>query len=113
MTSDQDAADASLELTDGEVLIRKGWANHFVSGTADGGSLHLTTRRLVFRAHQLNLARLSGSISLTDIVGIEAGKRFNQLTVQLAGGHSERFVVWHRNAWISDITAARASAART
>ncbi len=32
-----------LDLEDGEVLIRKGKANHFVGSISDGGRLRLTT----------------------------------------------------------------------
>ena len=99
-----DAGDIDLE--GGEVLIRKGKANHFVGSISDGGRLRLTNRRLIFRAHRVNLTRVSGSIAVADVVDFVTGRAPTDLTLVLADGTTERFALWHRRDWIADIRAA-------
>jgi hypothetical protein len=95
-----------LDLDDGEVLIRKGKANHFVGSISDGGRLRLTNRRLIFRAHRVNLARVSGTIAVADVVDFVTGRAPTDLTLVLTDGKTERFALWHRRHWIADIKAA-------
>jgi hypothetical protein len=102
--SQDDAAD--FDLQDGEVLIRKGKANHFVGDISDGGRLRLTSRRLIFRAHRVNLARVSGSIAVADVVDFVTGRAPTDLTLVLTDGTTERFALWRRRDWIADIRAA-------
>ena len=42
------------KLTEGEQVIRKGKANHFVGITNVGGNLYLTNKRVIFETNALN-----------------------------------------------------------
>lgn len=96
----------SLDLHDGEVLIKTGWATHFVGRLSDTGRLSLTSRRLIFQAHRISLFGVSGTIPVADVVDFITGRVPVDLTLVLKDGRNERFAVWPRGQWISEIRAA-------
>ena len=93
-------------LTPGETLVKEGPANHFVGAEGVGGWLYLTSTRLYFRSHKLNLQNHELSIPLTDVTGtkksLTAGIIPNGLAVETAKG-SERFVVNGARSWVEAI----------
>jgi hypothetical protein len=95
-----------LDIRNGEVVIRKGVANHFVGAVADGGTLTLTDSRLIFRAHAINYPRVSRDWQLHDLQDVTVAGR-NQLVLTFADGSVERFPIWHRRKWVEQVTAAR------
>ena len=96
-----------LELKKGEILVKEGRANHWKGIEAVGGRLFLTDHRLVFKPHSFNIQIHEESISLDKIVSIKPSRTFfvlpNQISVELANGREERYVVWNRKSWIEKI----------
>lgn len=96
-----------LNLKKGEILVKEGRANHWKGIEAVGGTLFLTDHRLVFKPHGFNIQIHEESISLDQIVSIKASRTFfvlpNQISVELANGRKERYVVWNRKSWIQKI----------
>jgi hypothetical protein len=93
----------------GEDLIRHGVANRFLRLEGVGGYLYLTTERLLFRSHKVNVRNHELSIPLKDIVSVRpyltAGFIPNGLEVVWAEGR-ERFVVEDRHGWADGIRGA-------
>lgn len=96
-----------LDLKKGEILLKEGRANHWKGIEAVGGRLFLTDHRLVFKPHSFNIQIREESISLDQIVSIKPNRTFfilpNQISVELANGKEERFVVWNRKKWMEKI----------
>ena len=96
-----------IELQQGEEIIKKGAANHFVKIESVGGQLFLTNERVVFKSHSINIQTHELSIPFNQIEDI--GKRNtllivpNGIFIKLITGKIEKFVVWKRNEWISKI----------
>ena len=95
----------------GEDIVWQGPANHFFHGEGVGGWLYLTTRRLLFRLHAVNIQRHETNLLLTDITEaaprLTAGFIPNGLLVRTTSGAEERFVVDGRKRWCSEITNAK------
>lgn len=93
-----------LPLLPGEEIVKEGPANHFVRGESVGGWLTVTTQRLQFTSHKINVQVHNLSLSLNEIAGAEtvatAGIIPNGLLIQTASGQKERFVVNGRAAWV-------------
>ena len=51
----------------GETMLRNGPANHFVGVEGVGGWLYLTSGRLYFRSHSLNIQNHECSLMLDDV----------------------------------------------
>ena len=100
----------AVELGHGETVIRDGWANHFVGSVGDSGQLWLTSRRLIFQAHRVNLFGQHGALPLPEIEELIAGRVPTELTVVMTDGSRHRFAVWHRKSWMREIDAAKARA---
>ncbi|HEY6154725.1 MAG TPA: hypothetical protein VIW07_13375 [Candidatus Udaeobacter sp.] len=94
-----------------EEVVWQGPANHFFNGEGVGGWLYLTTRRLFFRSHAVNIQRHETNLLLADIAEatprLTAGFIPNGLLVRTASGAEERFVVDGRKRWCSEITNAK------
>lgn len=95
----------------GEPVIHEGPANHFCGGEGTGGWLYLTSRRVFFKSHSVNLHPHETTILLSEISDARPIKtaRFipNGLEVVLTTGQSERFVVEKHNQWSQAISRAR------
>jgi|WetSurMetagenome_2_1015567.scaffolds.fasta_scaffold07399_5 hypothetical protein len=94
-----------------ERLLLEGPANHFLHGEGVGGWLYLTTRRLLFCSHAVNLQPHETDLPLTDIAEaspvLTAGFIPNGLLVRTVIGRNERFVVEQRKRWSMEIANAR------
>lgn len=60
-----------LPLEDGETVILRRPANHFLGGEARGGVLLVTTRRLAFRPHRFNVQLATWSMPLDTLDRVE------------------------------------------
>ncbi len=91
----------------GERLLFEGTASHFDGAIANGGILTLTTQRLRFRGHALNVRRYELSLNLADIQSVAAAMTAwvvpNGLLVTLRAPRVERFAVTDRHAWESEL----------
>ncbi|MGP5090569.1 GRAM domain-containing protein [Brachybacterium tyrofermentans] len=115
------AREVPFELEPGEQPLKSGGANMQRGAESVGGKLFLTTTRLMFRPHALNLQTAPAQIELGAVVGLAAAwtKVFgkvpllkNSLAVTLADGTRQSFVVTGRAAWIVAIDAARGGGVR-
>jgi hypothetical protein len=97
----------------GEDVTHEGLANHFKGAEGVGGYLWLTTGRLVFRSHKLNIQNHEWAALLSDIVKVEATKTLgmipNGLQITLTSGETHKFVVNQNLVWQEAIRAALVS----
>jgi hypothetical protein len=100
-----DRRDAGLE--QGEDLVHLGPANHLKGVESVGGKLFLTSRRLRFRSHKINIQTHDESYPLEDILSVEPARTLgilpNGFAVLLRDGRRERFVVFSRGRWIEAV----------
>ena len=103
-------------LRDGETVIREAPANLQRGIETVGGKLCLTTTRLVFETHALNVQRGTTEIELSDVESATpCWTRFlgliplmpNSLAVTTKDVTEYRFVLFKRAAWRDDIEAQR------
>lgn len=97
-----------------EELIYEGPANHCYRWENTGGWLYLTTRRLLFRSHRINLQPHETDLSLSEIIRAEPSKTGiipNGLRIVIATGAVERFVVEGRHQWSDAIAQAKSRSA--
>jgi hypothetical protein len=96
-----------IQLQEGESIIKEGAANHFKGAESVGGKLFLTTQRVFFESHALNIQTHEHSIPYSEIKFV--GKRNtlfivpNGMYVELLNGNKEEFVVFGRGNWMSEI----------
>jgi len=94
-----------------EELIYDGPANHLFRGEGVGGWLYLTTGRLFFQSHRINLQPHETDLPLNEIAEAAPAltARFipNGLLVSTVSGTKERFVVDGRNHWSAAIASAK------
>ena len=97
----------ATDLDSGEALLHQGPANHFVGSEAVGGSLMLTSKRLRFRSHKINVQNHDQSLPIERIASIEPVKTLglipNGVVVHLRDGTKERFVVGNRSIWLTRV----------
>ena len=102
----QDAKVASTEQ-----VLHAGPANHWRGIEAVGGKLWLTTHRLVFQSHKVNLRAGQRQWPLASIVNVVQRNTLwvvpNGIAVELADGAMEKFVVADRAHWVAAILEAR------
>jgi hypothetical protein len=103
-----------IELADGEAVIMDAFALHVVGiagvGVAHSGHLWLTTSRLVFRAHRVNLFGRSCALAVADVTQLlKYPLHPTDLIVVLANGNRQRFAWLDRDRWIEAIEAVRAT----
>ena len=95
----------------GEEVVWQGPANHFFNGEGVGGWLYLTTGRLLFRSHAVNVQRHETNLALADITEatprLTAGFIPNGLLVRMVSGAEECFVVDGRKRWCAEISNAK------
>ena len=93
-----------------EEILKHGPANHFRFIESIGGRLFLTTRRLHFKAHPLNIQKPVFSIplaSIQDVRTYQVGFIIPKgLKIIDQDGQVKRFLVDGRNDWITAIKAA-------
>ncbi|MGO3507440.1 GRAM domain-containing protein [Brachybacterium tyrofermentans] len=115
------AREVPFELEPGEQPLKSGGANMQRGAEAVGGKLFLTSARLVFRPHALNLQTAPSQIELGAVVDVAAAwtKVFgkvpllkNSVEVTLVDGTRQSFVVTGRSAWIVAIDKARGGGVR-
>jgi hypothetical protein len=96
---------------DSETLIHEGPANHFKRAESVGGFLWLTTGRLHFRSHNVNIQNHEWTAMLSDISTAQVTKTLgiiaNGLLVRLSSGEEHRFVVNQNVFWVSSIMGAK------
>jgi hypothetical protein len=106
-------------LRPGETVIREAPANLQRGIETVGGKLRLTTARLVFEAHALNVQRGTTEIELSAVHSARpCWTRFlgliplapNSLAVAMRDGTEYRFVLLKRAAWRNDIEAQKTRA---
>ncbi len=98
-----------------ETVLKQGGASHFKGMEAVGGKLFLTDRRLVFKSHRFNIQVHEESYPLAEITAVEPRRGISivgdGLAVVLNGDREERFVVFGRRDWMTQILSARDLAA--
>jgi hypothetical protein len=92
--------DGTLE---GEAILFQGPANHFQNGEGRGGWLTLTSTRLVFRSHGMNVQNQPLNLEVGEILEVfptlTLGFIPNGLRLTLRNGKQESFVVQNRKKW--------------
>jgi hypothetical protein len=103
----------AIQLEPGESILQTGRANHFKGIESVGGRLWLTNRRLYFESHPFNIQRHAESYPLGRIVDIKPRRTLgvipNGISLLLADGKEERFAVWEREQWLTNIHVAARS----
>lgn len=96
-----------IELQDNENILKEGLANHKVKYESVGGKLFLTTQRLVFKPHKINVQRHLFELELNKIKDCNKFKSLgvfsNGLIINTNNNETERFVVNNPNDWITVI----------
>jgi hypothetical protein len=102
--------EAALALAEDEVVLRDGPANHKRGSEMAGGWLWLTDRRVVFRAHALNLQSGSVEIPLPEVTGARTHSLLGfvptGLRVLRRDHADDIFAVSARGAWVDAIVRA-------
>jgi hypothetical protein len=97
-----------IETLPDENIVFQTPANHFKGAESVGGRLYLTTKRLVFKSHKLNIQNHELSINLTEIANINRynvlGVIKNGLKVSLKNNQIEKFVVEQADEWIKKMS---------
>lgn len=97
----------------GEGVLRSGPANQQRGWENRGGFLNLTSQRLVFFSHGLNMQNADVVLLLTNIARIERARTLgiipNAFQIVMVDGLRYRFTVFSPQAWIEAIQAARSS----
>lgn len=97
---------------DPEQVLADVGANLFRGIESVGGRLKITTRRVLFEPHSVNLQKNPADILLTDIAAVSkrntAGFVPNGMSIRTKGGVEYKFVVWGRDKLI-DLIATRAA----
>jgi hypothetical protein len=100
----------------GETLIKDGAANLQRGLETVGGRLYLTSQRLVFEPHAVNIQTEVAVLPLTAVTGArKCWTKFlnlipiapNSIAVSTTEGKDYRFVTWGREAWLAAIAGRR------
>lgn len=96
-----------IELQNNENILKEGLANHKVKYESVGGKLFLTTQRLVFKTHKVNMQKHIFELELNKIKDCNKYKTLgiisNGLIINTNNNEKERFVVNKPNDWIKVI----------
>ena len=99
-------------LLPGETVIKEGAANLQRGVETVGGRVHLTSQRLVFESHSINIQTGNTIIPLESIAGVrKCWTRFlnliplfpNSIAIATKEGKEYRFVMFDRQSWIDAI----------
>ena len=102
----------------GETVIRDGAANLQRGVETVGGRAYLTSQRLIFESHAINVQTGSTIIALESVTGVrKCWTRFlnliplfpNSVAVATNEGKEYRFVMFARQSWVDAIDGQRAS----
>ncbi len=108
-------------LDQNETILRTGQASLQRGIETVGGTLYLTTSRLVFESHAFNVQRGATAIALSEVSSVvTCWTKFlnliplipNSLSVRTSPGREYRFVLFGRDAWIAAIEAAQQGSGR-
>lgn len=104
-------AESRAQIAGNQSVVMDGPANHFRGVESVGGWLFLTTEKLIFKSHSVNIQNHEWTVPLDEISEVSGIKTYgfipNGLLVTTADGHRERFVVNHPKAWVGKIGEAR------
>jgi hypothetical protein len=93
---------------EGEKIIHQGAANHFQGIEGRGGWLILTSNRLIFKSHGMNIQNQALSLEMQNIANVSAVKTAgiipNGLLINKKDGSKEQFVVSGRQEWVKYIS---------
>jgi hypothetical protein len=96
-----------VKITEDDVLIYSGDANHSVKLEGVGGKLYLFSNRLQFQSHNFNIQNHGLIIEITQIAKVTfcntLGLIPNGLAITTTEGKREKFVVNNRNVWRTEI----------
>ena len=102
----------SLQLDEGETILKEGGASHVKGIETVGGHLWLTNRRLFFQSHALNIQTHETSYPLQDIIAIRPdGTMPTWMYIGMKDGTEEKFVMFGREEWLKAISDASHSSA--
>ena len=96
----------------GEKIVKKSPASHQRGIETVGGMLYLTTERLIFESHALNIQTGVTIISISEINRLRKDwTKFlgvipvfpNTLAVTSRSGYENKFVLFRRTTWINEI----------
>lgn len=98
-----------FELLAGERLLKKGSANYSKSQfNNQGGRLYLTNKRLVFKAHLINIGDKLTVVNLADIISVKKARNMglipNGMKVITRDGEEHKYSVWGRKKWLASIS---------
>lgn len=97
----------SLEVGE-NFLVEKTQANLFKGLEAVGGHLTITDKRLIFKAHKLNIQGGTTEILFSDIASIDKASTLkiipNRMIVKMKDGKEYKFVVYKRDKLVQLIT---------
>jgi hypothetical protein len=96
----------SINLTANESLLRESRATHWKGFEGVGGKLFLTNRRVYFKSHFFNVQTHEQSISLQDIIRLEAKHSdfiSSKLSIFLRDGSKEVFYIPKRKQWVEEM----------
>lgn len=100
------------QLLPGETVIKDGAANLQQGIETVGGRVHLTSQRLVFESHAINIQTGTTIIPLESITGVQkCWTRFlnliplfpNSVAIATKEGKEYRFVMYDRQSWMDAI----------
>jgi hypothetical protein len=96
-----EASMSCFELREGEQILADVGANLFRGIEGVGGRLLVTNRRLLFRAHAINLQTMPAEIPIDQIAEVSPQNSLgiipNGMVVTLDSGVQYKFVVWGRD----------------
>lgn len=97
----------SIELVEGEKLIKEGGATHLKGKEGVGGKLLLTDKRLVFKSHNLNIQNHEQVFDYNDIKSLGEAKSLfvlkNRLVLELLNQELHKFIVDEPELWVKEI----------
>jgi len=105
-----------INLHPGEEIVRRGGANLQRGLEMVGGHLYLTTERLIFEPHIINIQRKNAIVNLEDVIEVaKCWSKFlnaipllpNSIVVKTKDGIIYKFVCFKREEWISAIKLAK------
>ncbi len=93
---------------DENILVEKTPANLFKGMEAVGGKLTITDKRLIFKAHKLNIQGGTTEILMSDIFSVDKASTLkiisNRMIVKTKYGEAFKFVVYKRDKLVDIIT---------
>jgi len=96
-----------VELQENETIIKEGFANHKLKFESVGGKLFLTTKRLIFKSHKINIQKHIFELELNNISNCDRYKTMgifsNGMKITKDNKTIEKFVVNSPDEWIENM----------